>query len=158
MSKCRYRGKQYHDDRLWDDGFCCGRCRSMARSRNVAGKTPRGCLYIILIVVAFMSIIFLFSPFILKRMEKHVKSEKQKTEIKRSKKKKKRKISDYQVKKQNKDQGHAVSEVSSSGKPEQVVEENNSDISKEERASEEKISDMKQNETTTTNEGTEFSE
>ena len=158
MSKCRYCGKEYDGDGLWDDGFCCGRCRSMARSRNVAGKTPRGCLYIILIVVAFMSIIFLFSPFILKRMEKHVKSEKQKTEIKRSKKKKKRKISDYQVKKQNKDQGHAVSEVSSSGKPEQVVEETNSDISKEERASEEKISDMKQNETTTTNEGTEFSE
>jgi hypothetical protein len=158
MSKCRYCGKEYDGGGLWDDGLCCGRCRSLARSRNVGGKTPRGCLYIILIVVAFISIIFLFSPFILKRMEKHVKSEKQKTEIKRSKKKKKRKISDYQVKKQNKEQGHAVSEVSSSGKPEQVVEENNSDISKEERASEEKISEMKQNETTTTNEETEFSE
>ncbi len=158
MSKCRYCGKEYDGDGLWDDGFCCGRCRSLARSRNVGGKTPRGCLYIILIIVAFMLLIFLFSPFILKQMEKHVKSEKQKTEIKRSKKKKKKKISDYQVKKQNKEQGHAVSEVSSSGKSEQVVEENNSDISKEERASEEKISDMKQNETTTTNEGTEFSE
>ncbi|WP_232214928.1 hypothetical protein [Hoylesella loescheii] len=157
MSKCRYCGKEYDGGGLWDDGFCCGRCRSLARSRNVGGKTPRGCLYIILIIVAFMLLIFLFSPFILKQMEKHVKSEKQKTEIKRSKKKEKKKISDYQVKKQNKEQGHAVSEVSSSGKSEQVVEENNSDISKEERASEEKISDMKQNETTTTNEETEFS-
>ena len=157
MSKCRYCGKEYDGDGLWDDGFCCGRCRSLARSRNVGGKTPRGCLYIILIIVAFMLLIFLFSPFILKQMEKHVKSEKQKTEIKRSKKKKK-KISDYQVKKQNKEQGHAVSEVSSSGKSEQVVEENNSDISKEERGSEEKISDTKQNETTTTSEETEFSE
>lgn len=123
MSKCRYCGKEYDGDGLWDDGFCCGRCRSLARNRNVSGKTPRGCLYIILIIVAFMLLIFLFSPFILKKMEKHVKSEKQKTEIKRSKKKKNRKISDYQVKKQNKEQGHAVSEVSSSGKPEQVVEE-----------------------------------
>lgn len=157
MSKCRYCGKEYDGDGLWDDGFCCGRCRSLARSRNVGGKTPRGCLYIILIIVAFMLLIFLFSPFILKQMEKHVKSEKQKTEIKRSKKKKK-KISDYQVKKQNKEQGHAVSEVSSSGKSEQVVEENNSDISKEERGSEEKISDTKQNETTTISEETEFSE
>ena len=158
MSKCRYCGKEYDGGGLWDDGFCCGRCRSLARSRNVGDKIPRGCLYIILIIVAFMSLIFLFSPFILKQMEKHARSEKQKTEIKRSKKKKKRKMSDYQVKKQNKEQGHAVSETSSSGKPEQVVEENNSDISKEEHASEEKISDTKQNETATTNEEKEFSE
>ena len=89
MSKCRYCGKEYDGGGLWDDGFCCGRCRSLARSRNVAGKTPRGCLYIILFVIAFMSIIFFFSPVILKHMEKYEETKRQNTEIKSSKVKKK---------------------------------------------------------------------
>ena len=151
MSKCRYCGKEYEGGGLWDNGFCCGRCRSLARSRNVAGKTPRGCLYIILIVVALMSVIFIFSPFILKHMEKYVESERQKTEIRSSKVKKKGKKS-----RRNKEQ--AISEISSTEKPEQRVEENNSDVSNEGGVSDEKISETTQNEVTPTNEETGFSE
>lgn len=156
MSKCRYCGKEYDGGGLWDDGFCCGRCRSLARSRNVAGKTPRGCLYIILIVVALMSVIFIFSPFILKHMEKYVETKRQKTEIRSSKVKKKGKKSNWRVKGRNKEQ--ANSETSSTEKPEQRVEENNSDVSNEGDASDEKISETTQNEVTPTNEETGFSE
>ena len=156
MSKCIYCGKEYDGGGLWDDGFCCGRCRSLARSRNVAGKTPRGCLYIILIVVALMSVIFIFSPFILKHMEKYVETKRQKTEIRSSKVKKKGKKSNWRVKGRNKEQ--ANSETSSTEKPEQRVEENNSDVSNEGDASDEKISETTQNEVTPTNEETGFSE
>lgn len=156
MSKCRYCGKEYDGGGLWDDGFCCGRCRSLARSRNVAGKTPRGCLYIILIVVALMSVIFIFSPFILKHMEKYVESKRQKTEIRSSKVKKKSKKLNWRVKGRNKEQ--AISEISSIEKPEQRVEENNSDVSNERDASDEKISETTQNEATPTNEEIGFSE
>lgn len=156
MSKCRYCGKEYDGGGLWDDGFCCGRCRSLARSRKVAGKTPRGCLYIILIVVALMSVIFIFSPFILKHMEKYVETKRQKTEIRSSKVKKKGKKSNWRVKGRNKEQ--AISETSSTEKPEQRVEENNSDVSNEGDASDEKISETTQNEVTPTNEETGFSE
>jgi len=156
MSKCRYCGKEYDGGGLWDDGFCCGRCRSLARSRNVAGKTPRGCLYIILIVVALMSVIFIFSPFILKHMEKYVETKRQKTEIRSSKVKKKGKKSNWRVKGRNKEQ--ANSETSSTEKPEQRVEESNSDVSNEGDASDEKISETTQNEVTPTNEETGFSE
>ena len=156
MSKCRYCGKEYDGGGLWDDGFCCGRCRSLARSRNVAGKTPRGCLYLILIVVALMSVIFIFSPFILKHMEKYVETKRQKTEIRSSKVKKKGKKSNWRVKGRNKEQ--ANSETSSTEKPEQRVEENNSDVSNEGDASDEKISETTQNEVTPTNEETGFSE
>ena len=156
MSKCRYCGKEYDGGGLWDDGFCCGRCRSLARSRKVAGKTPRGCLYIILFVIAFMSIIFFFSPVILKHMEKYEETKRQNTEIKSSKVKKKGKKSNWQVKGWNKEQ--PISETSSTEKPEQGVEENYSDVSNEGGVSEEKISVTKQNEMTPINEETEFSE
>lgn len=156
MSKCRYCGKEYDGGGLWDDGFCCGRCRSLARSRNVVGKTPRGCLYIILFVIAFMSIIFFFSPVILKHMEKYEETKRQNTEIKSSKVKKKGKKSNWQVKGRNKEQ--PISETSSTEKPEQGVEENYSDVSNEGGVSEEKISVTKQNEMTPINEETEFSE
>src|SRR3712207_8121660 len=67
MSKCKYCGKEYDSGGLWDDGFCCGRCRSLAKDRKIMGKTPKGCLYIIFIVVAFVLIYGYFNPDVSKK-------------------------------------------------------------------------------------------
>ena len=59
MSKqqCRWCGHQYETDSLWDDGFCCGAHRSYARKNKIYGKTPRGCVYLlILFCLAFFGL------------------------------------------------------------------------------------------------------
>ena len=61
MSKCRYCGKEYDGDGLWDDGFCCGRCRALAKKNDINGKFPRGYRYIFLGILAFFLLCGLFS-------------------------------------------------------------------------------------------------
>ena len=59
MSKqqCRWCQHQYEAGGLWDDGFCCGAHRASARKNNISGKTPRGCIYLfILICFAFFGL------------------------------------------------------------------------------------------------------
>lgn len=91
MSKCRYCGREYESS-LWDDGFCCGRCRALAKKNNIVGKIPKGCLYIILISVGFFWIMGTFTPSTNKDTESsktHIENAEHKTT---KKKKKKRKI------------------------------------------------------------------
>ena len=59
MSKqqCRWCQHQYEAGGLWDDGFCCGAHRASARKNKISGKTPRGCIYLfILICFAFFGL------------------------------------------------------------------------------------------------------
>mgnify|MGYP001668168753 CR=1 FL=1 len=60
MSKCRYCGKEYDGDDLWDDGFCCGRCRALAKKNDINGKFPKGYRYILLFFLAFCLLCGLF--------------------------------------------------------------------------------------------------
>ena len=60
MSKCRYCGKEYDGDGLWDDGFCCGRCRALAKKNDINGKFPKGYRYILLFFLAFCLLCGLF--------------------------------------------------------------------------------------------------
>ena len=60
MSKCRYCGKEYDGDGLWDDGFCCGRCRALAKKNDINGKFPKGYRYIFLFFLAFCLLCGLF--------------------------------------------------------------------------------------------------
>ncbi len=89
MSKCKYCGKEYDGGGLWDDGFCCGRCRANARDRKISGKIPCGCLYIILAAVAFVMIYSYIHPEENTSKTEQVEKVKQKTEKKTSKKSKK---------------------------------------------------------------------
>lgn len=52
MSKqqCRWCGRQYETDSLWNDGFCCGAHRAYARKNKIYGKPPRGCVYLLILV------------------------------------------------------------------------------------------------------------
>lgn len=61
MSKCRYCGKEYDGDDLWDDGFCCGRCRALAKKNDIKGKFPKGNRYILLGILASFLLCGLFS-------------------------------------------------------------------------------------------------
>lgn len=61
MSKCRYCGKEYDGDGLWDDGFCCGRCRALAKKNDINGKFPKGYRYILLGILASFLLCGLFS-------------------------------------------------------------------------------------------------
>lgn len=61
MSKCRYCGKEYDGDDLWDDGFCCGRCRALAKKNDIKGKFPKGNRYILLGILAPFLLCGLFS-------------------------------------------------------------------------------------------------
>lgn len=64
MSKqqCRWCGHQYETDSLWDDGFCCGAHRAYARKNKIYGKTPRGCVYLlILFCLAFFGLSLYFN-------------------------------------------------------------------------------------------------
>lgn len=61
ISKCRYCGKEYDGDGLWDDGFCCGRCRALVKKNDIKGKFPKGYRYILLVFIAFFLLCGLFS-------------------------------------------------------------------------------------------------
>ena len=61
MSKCGYCGKEYDGDGLWNDGFCGGKCRALAKKNDINGKLPKGYLYILLIFFAFCLLCGLFS-------------------------------------------------------------------------------------------------
>lgn len=61
MSKCGYCGKEYDGDDLWDDGFCCGRCRALAKKNDIKGKFPKGNRYILLGILASFLLCGLFS-------------------------------------------------------------------------------------------------
>lgn len=97
MSKCRYCGKEYDGGGLWDDGFCCGRCRSLAKNRKIMGRPPKGCIYIILIGVVFMLIFVFLNPPESKSRKKQSKHDKPNTEQKRNKKKDKEKAASWQT-------------------------------------------------------------
>ena len=58
--KCRYCGKQYEEEGLWDDGFCCGAHRAAARKKNISGKTPKGCVYLFILVCFALFGLFLY--------------------------------------------------------------------------------------------------
>ena len=133
MSKCKYCGKEYDGGGLWDDGFCCGRCRSLAKDRKIIGKVPKGCLYIIFICVAFMAFYALLNPDAFKDNKKHTGSEKQKTELIEDNTN--RKFSS-QIEEAKQEQERTNSETSPDEESGQKKEEDNTDKSKEEVSSE----------------------
>lgn len=96
MSKCRYCGKEYDGGGLWDDGFCCGRCRSLAKDRKISGKIPSGCLYIVLIGLAFFLIYGYLNPDVSKGEKRRSEKVRRDIEQKESKEGSKDKTADWQ--------------------------------------------------------------
>ncbi len=62
MSKqqCRWCRHQYEAGGLWDDGFCCGAHRAYARKNKISGKTPRGCIYLFILICFALFGLFLY--------------------------------------------------------------------------------------------------
>lgn len=62
MSKqqCRWCRHQYEAGGLWDDGFYCGAHRASARKNNISGKTPRGCIYLFILICFVFFGLFLY--------------------------------------------------------------------------------------------------
>lgn len=73
--KCCYCGKQYQVTSKWnDDGFCCGRCRHLAKERKIAGYTTKSEKLATRIILGGILLFFILLFFLPKNENKREKS------------------------------------------------------------------------------------